>query len=319
MSFAYTYDDAGNRTSVTKDGGNPESYTLDSLNRLTNVTYADGTTQAYSYDATGNRLSLTVNGGTPTTYTYNDGDQLTSDGTSTYAYDANGNLVSRGSDTFTWDYASRVTGATIGSTTATGAPLAVSFTYDAEDTRVGKTVSGTPTTYVWDRESGLPLLVDDGTNAYLHSRGPLGEISASAREDLITDALGSVRGVSDGSGALTGSHQRGLVAVPPIRLGLVVHGAGGTTWLNARRSVPGRVISAVRSPLAHSPPSSRTLRDRMSEASAYRDRSRPSSQGGAPCQTAAAYHSPSGSLALGRHAGSCACRENLKAGAGQPR
>jgi YD repeat-containing protein len=58
MSFAYTYDAAGNRTSVTKDGGNAESYTLDALNRLTNVTYADGTTQAYTYDATGNPLSV---------------------------------------------------------------------------------------------------------------------------------------------------------------------------------------------------------------------------------------------------------------------
>jgi RHS repeat-associated protein len=43
MSFAYTYDAAGNRTSVAKDGVNPRSYTLDALNRLTNVTYADGT------------------------------------------------------------------------------------------------------------------------------------------------------------------------------------------------------------------------------------------------------------------------------------
>ena len=79
MSFAYTYDAAGNRTSVTKDGGNPESYTLDALNRLTNVTNADGATQAYTYDVLPrkeNRLSLAVNGGTPITYTYNDADQL---------------------------------------------------------------------------------------------------------------------------------------------------------------------------------------------------------------------------------------------------
>ena len=156
--------------------------------RLTGVTYADGTTKAYSYDATGNRLSLAVNGGTPTSYTYNDGDQLTSDGTSTYTYDDNGNLVSRGSDIFTWDYASRMTGATVGSTTAT-------YTYDGEDARVGKTVASTPTAYVWDRESGLPLLVDDGSTAFLHSRGALGEISATTREDLIGDALGSVRGL----------------------------------------------------------------------------------------------------------------------------
>jgi RHS repeat-associated protein len=198
MSFAYTYDAAGNRTSVTKDGGNPESYTLDALNRLTNVTYADGTTQAYTYDANGNRLSLTVNGSTPVIYSYNDADRLTSDGTNTYTYDANGNLVVRGADSFTWDYASRMTGATIGSTTAT-------YTYDGEDVRVGKTVASTPTSYLWDRESGLPLLVDDGSRGYLHAGGVLGEVSPSAREELIADALGSVRGVADDTGALSGS------------------------------------------------------------------------------------------------------------------
>jgi hypothetical protein len=55
-----------------------------------------------------------------------------------YTWDDNGNLVSRGTDTFTWDYASRMTGGHGGRRHATCA-------YDGEDVRVGKTLSGTPT------------------------------------------------------------------------------------------------------------------------------------------------------------------------------
>jgi hypothetical protein len=62
---------------------------------------------------------------------YNDADQLTSDGPNTFTYAANGNLVPRGAHTFAWDYGSRMTGATMGSTTAT-------YTYDGEDVCVGK-------------------------------------------------------------------------------------------------------------------------------------------------------------------------------------
>ena len=36
------------------------SYTYDSLSRLTQATYADGTVIAYSYDAAGNRLSQNI-------------------------------------------------------------------------------------------------------------------------------------------------------------------------------------------------------------------------------------------------------------------
>ncbi len=35
-------------------------YSYDTLNRLTHVTYSDGTTITYTYDATGNRLSQVI-------------------------------------------------------------------------------------------------------------------------------------------------------------------------------------------------------------------------------------------------------------------
>jgi YD repeat-containing protein len=52
QSFAYTLDAAGNRTSVTSLAGT-ENYTLDALDRLTNVTYPNGDIVSYTYDPNG--------------------------------------------------------------------------------------------------------------------------------------------------------------------------------------------------------------------------------------------------------------------------
>ena len=57
-----------------------------------------------------------------------------------------------------------------------------------------------------DRQAGLPLLVDDETNAYLHADGALAELDGSGQPTyLLDDALGSVRGLSDLGGSLTGT------------------------------------------------------------------------------------------------------------------
>jgi RHS repeat-associated protein len=60
--------------------------------------------------------------------------------------------------------------------------------------------------YLYDREAGLPMLVDDETNTYLHDGGVLATIDGS--DDplyLLNDALGSVRGVTDEAGDLDGT------------------------------------------------------------------------------------------------------------------
>jgi RHS repeat-associated protein len=192
QSFTATYDANGNRASVTHAGGT-ESYTLDALNRLTSVTYP-GPTTSYTYDANGNRLTRTT-GGVTTNYTYDNADRMTVAGGVSYGYDANGNLTARGSDTFAWDYASRMTGATVSGT-------ASSYAYDGADVRVSKTVGGVGTTYLWDREGGLASLVDNGTSAYLHADGVIGEVTGATRQDLLLDSLGSVRGATNGAGAV---------------------------------------------------------------------------------------------------------------------
>jgi RHS repeat-associated protein len=196
QSFAYTYDAAGNRVSATSGAGT-ESYTVDALGRLTSVTYPGGVTESYTYDAHGNRVTKTA-GGQTTNYTYDDADQLVSEGSVGYTYDAAGNLTGRGTDTFTWDWANRLTAASVGGTTT-------SYAYDGDDVRVQKTQGMATTTYLWDRESGLPLLVDDGTSGYVHADGVLAQVSGGAPRYLLGDALGSVRGASDADGALIGS------------------------------------------------------------------------------------------------------------------
>ncbi len=47
-----------------------------------------------------------------------------------------------------------------------------SYAYDGDGLRTKKTVAGTVTNYVWDHSGGVPLLLDDGANAYLY--GPDG-------------------------------------------------------------------------------------------------------------------------------------------------
>ena len=200
QSYAYTYDAANNRTSVTTAAGT-ERYTLDALNRLTNVAYPNGDTAAYTYDATGNRLTETLNGvPTATTYAYDAADQLTSDGARAYGYDAAGNRTTAGTDRFAWDWANRLVSATVAGATTT-------YAYDGAGARVGKTSNGATAAYLWDRTAALPQLVDDGVDGYV--RGDAGQIAAldaiGAASYPLPDALGSTRGLADASGALAGT------------------------------------------------------------------------------------------------------------------
>ncbi len=63
-------DFVGSWAAVTSLAGS-ESYTLDSVSRITGVAYPNGHNVSYTYDPNGNRLTMTVNGNT-TTYTYDD-------------------------------------------------------------------------------------------------------------------------------------------------------------------------------------------------------------------------------------------------------
>jgi RHS repeat-associated protein/uncharacterized repeat protein (TIGR01451 family) len=198
--FAYSLDANGNRTAVTGPSGT-ETYTLDSLNRITQATYPNGDKMSYTYDAAGNRMSQTVNG-TTSSYSYNAGGQLLSAGGTTYTYDGAGNLTGAGPDNFSWDWAGRLAQATVGGTSS-------SYRYDGDGVRVGSQVGTNSVSYLWDRQIGLPLLVDDGSRGYVQSTaGVLEQLDAGGTSSAtypLADALGSVRGLANASGAQAGA------------------------------------------------------------------------------------------------------------------
>jgi RHS repeat-associated protein len=203
--YAYGLDANGNRTAVLITGtavtNGTESYAFDDLDRLTGVTYPDASTVEYVYDANGNRTSAAPSGQTATSYSYDDADQLTSTSggfVSSYSYDDAGNRAAAGNDTFAYDWRDRLTAATVGSTT-------VEYEYAGDDLRVSRTEDAVTTPFLWDREAGLPEVVDDGTRVYLQVGG--GELAAidSGTSDAtypLPDALGSARASTDGSGSV---------------------------------------------------------------------------------------------------------------------
>lgn len=91
----YSYDTAGNRTSMV-DGAGTETRIYDNVNRLLQVTRGSDVF-AYVYDLGGNLTRRTYPDGTVTDYTYDDDGRLataaSAGATTSYTYDAAGNLV----------------------------------------------------------------------------------------------------------------------------------------------------------------------------------------------------------------------------------
>ena len=194
--FVCSLDANGNRIGVTSNSGS-ELYTLDVLNRLTDVSYGNGDTEAFGYDQAGNRTSHALNGGPAVASTFDAAGQLVSqsDGT-TYSYDDAGNLTSTAAgESYGWDAFNRMTSAIAGGVTQ-------SYAYDATDVRVD--VDGV--SQVWDRAGGLPQLISAGPDAYLHPNGQyLATITAGGGTAYgLADAMGSVRHVTSDTGVVTG-------------------------------------------------------------------------------------------------------------------
>ena len=83
------------------------------------------------------------------------------------------------------------------------APLA-QYAYDGGGLRTKKTVAGVTTNFTWESSSGLPLLIDDGTNYYIYGPDglPLEHIDRSGNVTWYHhDQLGSTRTLSSNTGA----------------------------------------------------------------------------------------------------------------------
>ncbi|WP_046234951.1 hypothetical protein, partial [Paenibacillus algorifonticola] len=153
----YTYDEVGNRASMT-DGSGQSSYVYDGNNRLLEVA-KDGEVQlAYTYDAVGNVKSLKDKTGFTTSYTYDQSSRMstvTAQGkTTSYSYDENGNRTSIAyaggvKESYTFDRNSQLL--KLVNTKTDGAVLSeYSYTYDLSGNQLTKTDSYGATNYGYD-------------------------------------------------------------------------------------------------------------------------------------------------------------------------
>ncbi|MBI3959975.1 MAG: RHS repeat protein [Chloroflexi bacterium] len=111
---SYTYDGRGNLTS-TVDATGTTTYTYDSGDRLTRVSYPGGRFLAYTYDGAGRRVAMADQDGFTVRYAYNGAGQL-----ATVKDSANAPLA-----TYTYDSAGRLTRKDLGNATYT------TYAYDA--------------------------------------------------------------------------------------------------------------------------------------------------------------------------------------------
>jgi RHS repeat-associated protein len=175
------------------------SYTYDSLYRLTDAVYSNGFEFHYTYDAVGNRLTQTtcapsVPCGT-TTYTYDAANRLISVDGVACTWDDNGNLLNDGTSTYAYDSQNRLTALTQGGHTYT-------FSYNGHGDRLTQSVDGVVTRYTLDLETDLTQVLSDGSYAYLYGNDRLAQANTSGTDYFLGDALGSVRQLVDGTGAV---------------------------------------------------------------------------------------------------------------------
>ena len=154
---------------------------------------------------------------------------------------AAGATTARGADSFTYDQANRLKTATVAGTTETSI-------YDGDGVRFSRQVGAGPVTrYVSDVNAGLPVTIDDGTRKYVWGLGLAYAVAGTAIELYHTDRLGSIRAVSDATGAVIATYRTDEFGVPTSSTGSVGSpfrytgeplDASGLTYLRARHYDP---------------------------------------------------------------------------------
>lgn len=199
LSLHFARDAMGNITALgNSPGASPatETYSYDSLYRLTGVSGASGTPiEAYTYSKTGDRLSKTSAGLATGAYGYQASTHwLTSIGSSAFSYDANGNVTGNavGGETFGYGYNGRNrlivvqrNGQTVATYTYNAAgqriaksaslPQAISerFAYDESNQLIGE-YGTTNRDYIWLGDMPVAVVDTAGTSStvnYVHADG----------------------------------------------------------------------------------------------------------------------------------------------------
>lgn len=210
LSATLTHDALGRRTQLQRSNGVTTTYNYDPVSRLLGITHAKGSTileqLGHGFDQADNKTQVDqlVHSATAlppaVTAAYNALNQQTQFASATLGYDFNGNLTTDGTNTYTWDARDRLIGIS-GGTSAT-------FSYDALDRRIAKTINGSTSTFLYD---GADIVTESGAaNAsYLSTLNiddPIVRQSASGSEYYLANDLGSIIALTNDAGAVTTSY-----------------------------------------------------------------------------------------------------------------
>lgn len=199
--FEYTYDNLGQRTSMTTPEGTT-TYGYDAIGQLTSVLLPDGRAIQYEYDAAGNRLSVT-DGGVVTEYQVNDMNQYTSIGPAQRTYDPDGNLISQMVDGATTRYEYDDENRLVKVVTPTDTWV---YEYDALGMRVAVVHNSVRTEYLNDLAGWLNVVGEyDGNGnliaSYARALGLVSRVDATGTFFYDFDAVGSTTGLTGADGS----------------------------------------------------------------------------------------------------------------------
>lgn len=253
----YAYDDLGRRTSVTRGNGVTTTYGWDGGSRLTSlVQNLAGTSQdqtwGFTYNPAGQIMSrsasndlyaYTANPYLDFDYTINGLNQVTAVDLQALTYDGRGNLTSDGTASWTYDASNRL----IASGTAT-------FDYDPSGRLYASTTGGTTTRFLYAGAQAIGEYSAAGALLRRYVPGAALDDYAAAYEGAgtgnrrwpLTDQLGSVVALSDGTGAAIQINRYDEYGVPAAtnagRFGFTgqmwTPEAGGTYHYRARQYHP---------------------------------------------------------------------------------
>jgi len=212
---------------LISSGEQAVSLAYDKADRLEGLTLPDGIEQVYGYDKAGEATSIAYKKGKSTlgeidygydpngqteamwgsyarlglpkvveSAKYNAGNELTEREGKELEYDGNGNLISDGSSKYSWNARNQLTQIS-GATTA-------SFGYDPFGRRESKTLGGTTTDLLYDGPNVVQESVEGSVTANLLTGLEMDQLfsrsTKSGTDSYLTDRLGSVIGLANGSG-----------------------------------------------------------------------------------------------------------------------
>lgn len=165
MSSAYTYDGAGNLTSIADavDSSNSRAMGFDKINRLTSISGPWGA-GSITYSGNGNVTSQVL-GAHSLYYNYNSGNRLDSVSgarVTSYTYDAYGNIASGSGSTYTYDGVPNLR-----CVNCSNSSLKIEYTYDGLNQRVAVAKGGAKTYEIYGSHGNQLLAYTPGASAKL--------------------------------------------------------------------------------------------------------------------------------------------------------